>query len=137
MRAFFDTSALTKRYLYEPGSLAIQEMLANIDQIIVSPTFLTEFVVLLQRRYRQKDLTTEQVGSLKEYMAEDMASFEIVRWDNDLIGHTVDLAEKYPLTTLDIIQLASACAIGPDTFITSDKQLYNYARKEIKSAVLV
>ncbi|MBI4308765.1 MAG: type II toxin-antitoxin system VapC family toxin [Candidatus Omnitrophica bacterium] len=137
MRVFFDTSALTKRYLYESGSLAVQEMLVKIDQVIVAPTFLTEFAVLIQRRYRHKDLTVEQMRSLKQHMAEDIMSFQIVRWNDDLVEHTVDLAEKYPLATLDIIQLASACSIAPDKFVTSDKQLYAYARQEIKSAVFI
>ena len=137
MKVFFDTSTLTKRYLYEPGSLRVQEMLAKIDQIIVAPTFLTEFAVLIHRRYREKDLTSEQMELLKQYMAEDIGSFEIVSWSDELVGHTLDLAEKYPLATLDIIQLASACFVGPDMFVTSDKQLYSYARKEIKSVTLI
>ena len=137
MNAFFDTSALAKRYLYESGSLKVQEMLSKISQVTVAPTFLTGFAVLIRQRRCQKDLTTQHVELLKQHMAEDIMSFEIVRWDHHLIEHTVELAEKYALATLDIIQLASACASCPDIFITSDKQLYNCAGKELKSVMLV
>ena len=124
MTALFDTSSLLKKYIEESGYNELDELLVSIEQIIVSPTFLLEAYIALERRFREKNLSNDQRIFLRNAIKNDMNDFIQVDFNQQLYGVALGLIERYPIATLDSIQLSSAVISRPDIFVTSDKKLF-------------
>ena len=56
-------------------------------------------------------------------------------WNEDLEQTATDFVYRYPLSTLDAIQLASGVLAKADVFVTSDRALFEQARREIRKAL--
>lgn len=133
--AYFDTSALVKAFVEEPGSDEVRNLLKGAEMPCASLIAYVEAVSALCRKRRERELSQSE-------FEEGCESFKRI-WEGILIielGHEiVSLAERllctHPLKALDAVHLASALWIkgetGEDvTFITSDKSLASAAREE-------
>ena len=137
MRAFIDSSSLLKKYVEETGSAHFQDLLENVADIIVAPTCWLEIQSALDRRVREKTLAKGQREWLHKEVKIDFNFFEVVIWNDALEERGTELIRAYHLKTLDSIQLSSACLALADVFVTSDKQLAVYARKEVQAVELI
>lgn len=137
MRAFVDTSSLFKKYVEEAGSEAFDLIIEDADELIVSPLTWIEMNSVIQRRIREKLLSRKDAEWIVGEARRDFNYFRIVRWSEQLENKAVELTYRYPLKTLDLIQLASACLVDLNAFLTSDRNLFQAARKEIKNVVFV
>ncbi len=137
MRAFVDTSSLFKKYVEEHGSQALDRLLKDASEIAVSPVTWVEMNAVIARRVRNHSLTAEQAGWLTSEVRKDFQSFHRVVWNEALEMTTTRLIARYPLSTLDAIQLASGVLSKSDLFVTSDRRLFEEARKEVRRAVCV
>ena len=137
MRAFIDTSSLFKKYVEEDGSRALERLLKDISEIAVSPVTWVEMSAVLARRVREKSLTTQQAAWLTDEARKDFQSFHRVVWNETLETTATRLVSHYPLSTLDAIQLASGVVSKAELFVTSDRGLFEEARKEVRKAVCV
>ena len=137
MRAFIDTSSLVKRYLEEPGSQTLEQVLNDISEIAVSPLTWIEMNAALARHVRAKLASAYQVEELTREAKKDFESFHKVLWSEVLETTAAHLVTQYPLSTLDSIQLASGILSKAEMFITSDRGLFHEARKEINKTVYV
>lgn len=132
MKLFFDTSALLKHYLQEAGSAKADQLFEAATVIFVSSTAHLECASALQRLLNATYIDQEKKRRLREDLAIDFAFFQTVDFDDQLHEGCLGVIDKYPLKTLDAIQLASALMVihEIDSFVVSDIQLKNYAAKE-------
>ena len=137
MRAFIDSSSLFKKYVDENGSQALERLLKDISEIAVSPVTWVEMSAVLARRVREKSLTAQQAAWLADEARKDFQSFHRVVWNDMLETTATRLVSRYPLSTLDAIQLASGVLSKAELFVTSDRGLFEEARKEVRKAVYV
>ena len=137
MRAFIDTSSLFKKYVDEDGSKELGDLLKDISEIAVSPTTWVEMNAVVARRLRNKSLTSQQAAWLTSEARKDFESFHRVVWNDTLETTATRLVVRHPLSTLDAIQLASGVLSKADLFVTSDRGLFEEARKEIRKTVCV
>ena len=73
MRVFFDTSALTKRYVEEVGSEQVRALCAEADALGVSVLVLPELISTLCRLVREGRLSSEDYRSLKFAVQADLS----------------------------------------------------------------
>jgi predicted nucleic acid-binding protein len=137
MRAFIDTSSLFKKYVEEDGSETLDRIFQDVSEIAVSPVTWVEMNAAMARRLREKSLTSQQAVWLTAEARKDFQSFHRVVWNETLETIATHLVSDHPLSTLDAIQLASGVLSKADIFVTSDRGLFEEARKEVRKVVYV
>jgi len=132
MIAFFDTSALIKRYIVEPGSPMVDTIYDEADSIFVSVVSEIEAHSTFRRPLIEKAITSSDHLVLKEEFGLDFEFFNVVQLDGPVIESAKTLIYKYQLKTLDSIQLASALSLAGeiDAFIVCDERLIRAGKKE-------
>lgn len=122
---FFDTSALIKRYIDEPGSDVVDEIFEIAVHIYVSQVTLIEAIATLRRLLHEKILNQEQFHYLKNEFITDMAYFIVVPFDQSVVNVCLDILNEQQLKTLDTIQLASAFVVKSktDAMVLADQKL--------------
>lgn len=137
MKAFIDTSTLVKKYVEESGSEAFSEILEQINDIVVAPTYLIELTSAIQRKSLHNEIFQRQISWLLTEAKKDLNYFVSVRWSDDLVQRACRLIHAYNLKTLDAIQLSSAVLSKSDIFVTSDKVLSHFAEKELEKVCII
>ena len=137
MKAFIDTSTLFKKYVDEKGADDFDRLLEKVVEIIVSPITWIEMNTIIQRRFKEKTLTKEQVLWLQKEIKRDFHFFSKILFNESLERKSVEMIQKYHLKALDSLQLASGCLADPDVFVTSDKTLFSQAQKELKNTCFI
>lgn len=137
MRVFFDTSTLVKKYIDEPGSVELDELMEKVSQVVVSSIYEIEIFSFINRKIREKEISPSDIDEVKKEVRVDYDLFETVIFSSVVRQKAIDLLEQCPLASLDSIQLASACIAQADMFVTSDKQLFKYASRELKKVQLI
>jgi predicted nucleic acid-binding protein len=132
---FADTSAFAKRYLVEVGTQWVLSWIlpSHNNVIIISELGLVEMTSLLARNRRSGNLNQTKMGLLRiNFLYHARDEYLVIAVDNYILQQARLLVDKYPLRTLDAIQLA--CAIRANhitntsmTFVTADNNLYNAA----------
>ncbi len=131
MRAFVDTSSLFKKYVDEEGSEVFDALLQSVTEIIIAPTTLLEINSIIERRLREKTLSTADAKWIEKEFLFDLNFYGVVEFNEKLISECIRVIRKYQMKVLDGIQLSSAIIAAPDVFIVSDKSLYKAAGKEL------
>ncbi len=128
---FFDTSALLKHYVREPGTQAVRAAVRARRPAVARITHV-ELGATFARLCRQGavDETTRDV--LFDRIDADFPTFEVVEWKSAVQRSARTLLSRHPLRALDVIQLASALALGarPVRFWCADGRLATAAAAE-------
>jgi len=122
MRVFFDTSALTKRYVEEEGSEEVRALCAQADALGVSILVLPELISTLCRLVREGRLSSEDYQSLKSAVQADLADADLCDLSQDVFEQALRCLEGHPLRTLDALHVGSALAYQPDLFVSADRR---------------
>ena len=135
---FLDSSALIKRYITEIGSIWVHSLVSPAagNIIVVAELARIEVAATFARRQREGTLVPTLVTSLYgAFLAHLESEYLVVPIDTARLQDAVRLANRYPLRSLDAIQLA--CAIHaraflaePLTFICADPKLVSAAVAE-------
>jgi uncharacterized protein len=125
---FFDSSALLKRYVEEPGSAKVDALLAADAERAVSAITHTEVACALVRRVRDATRMLDQ-------LAEDLQAPLHVAINDEIVAISVALGVKHRLRGCDALQLAAAVTLKkasgrPVRFICADEDLTMAARAE-------
>ena len=137
MRAFIDTSTLFKKYVEEKGTAELLSLLDDVSDIIISPVTYIEIVNALSRYCATNKLGTKEFNKIKQEVDVDSGYFSRVPLSDELETIATHLCRKYELKAYDLVQLSAAIIAKPKFFLTSDKQLYNVAKKEIKNSEFI
>ncbi len=120
MNVFFDSSALVKRYLEEPGSEKVERICLKTAQIIVSIICLPEIISALNRRRREERVSLQEYTFIKERMLLEFEDYLSCPLTPQVIASTVMILEKFSLRAMDAIHLASALEVSPRFFVSAD-----------------
>ena len=108
---------MLKRYLEEEFSQQCEEIIAEYQDKYISQIGVTETLITLRKR-----LSTHEFAMATKIFEVDIATFNIIDFDEQISYSAVDISEGTNLATLDAIHLASALKIrdaGID-FLTYD-----------------
>lgn len=130
MRIFFDTSALTKRYVEEEGSEQVRALCAQADALGVSILVLPELISTLCRLVREGRLTAEDYRSLKTAAQVDLSDADLCDVSQEIFEQAIRCLETHPLRTLDAIHVGSALIYQPDLFVSADRRQTEAAGRE-------
>jgi uncharacterized protein len=104
---FFDTSALVKRYVEEPGSSMVRSALRS-HAVAVARVTLAEAAAAVARAARTGILTEAHRDIILARLPEDFAKLQVVELRPALVARVPALVVRYPLRAYDAIQLAAA-----------------------------
>jgi len=120
MKLFLDSSAFAKRFVDEPGSLNVERLCAQADELGLSVICVPEIISALNRRLREGRLTRQEYAQAKRCIASDVRDADIVNLTPEIVQLSIDVLEDHPLRAMDAIHVASALAWEADTFASSD-----------------
>lgn len=132
MNCYFDTSALMKAYVDEPGTPRVLEILDEASRVTVSPVILVECASVLSRIHGEGKVTGPKRNEALEGIKRDVVFFDRPSFDEDFEREAIRVAGRHGLRSLDAIQLAGALVSHApvDVFVSSDKRLLAAAGKE-------
>lgn len=128
MNVFLDSSALAKRYVDEPGSDRLEEILARASSLGVSVISVPEVVSALCRRLRETKLSQQQYSKAKRALLEDLTETSVVNITEQVIARAVVLLERWPLRSSDSLHIACAADWSADLFVSADERQCAAAR---------
>jgi predicted nucleic acid-binding protein len=125
--AYFDTSALVKRYVDEPGRREVQQILRRHD-CVTSTILPVELRSALRRRVAERTLDSSRVSEILKRVAGDRAYWTVIEVGTEVLSGAEALVSVHPLRTLDAIHVASAqlfaarLSMADLLFVSSDKR---------------
>lgn len=128
---FFDTSALVKHYVREPGTQAVRAAVRGRRPAVARVTHV-ELAATFARLGREGALDEGTRDALLDRVDRDFPTFEVVEWRGSTRLAARPLLARHPLRALDVIQLASALALRarPIRFWCADGRLATAAAAE-------
>jgi predicted nucleic acid-binding protein len=130
--AYFDTSALIKRYADELGRRQVLTLLRK-NNCVVSAVLPLEVRSALRRRVTERTLEAKRVPAILKRLAADRPFWTVIEVSGEVLAAAETLTRAHPLRALDAIHVASATLFGTRltsrtfTFVTGDKQQTNVA----------
>ena len=125
--AYFDTSALIKRYVDELGRGDVVRLLRK-NRCVVSAVLPAEVRSALRRRVTERTLDTARVPGIVRRLAADRAYWTIVEVSREVLAAAESLSGAQPLRALDAIHVASAklfadrTSLPTFTFVSADRR---------------
>jgi predicted nucleic acid-binding protein len=105
--AYFDTSALIKRYVTEAGRLEVVKLLGK-NACIVSAVLPIEVRSALRRRVTEGTLDEHRVPAILKRFTADRAFWTVIEVSREVLAAAETLSAAHPLRALDAIHVASA-----------------------------
>lgn len=135
---FLDTSALTKLYFQEVGTVSMQRLAAEPDvRLAVSTLGELEFRAAVRGRQRRENLEPAVIDALLDDFRQKASRALLRQALNDSIFEIAALlVDRYPLRSLDALQLGSCVALqqtlpgSAPVFTCSDQALLSAAAAE-------
>jgi hypothetical protein len=134
MILYMDTSALTKRYIYEQGSDDVLAWMQKADLIGTALITRVELVATVSRAIAGKRLPEKGALDVLDEFRAHWQNFQRVNIDEALIARADGLAGAYALRGYDAVHLA--CALSwegllraPVSLATYDLELRDAAQK--------
>lgn len=134
---YFDTSALIKLYIQEPGSAAVLAVAEGVssDHLVILELTLLECRSAVRRRERAGDISGSVANQILERIEQDGSSYFLVQPTASAIDVAARLLDTHALRTLDALQLAGCLTIRhstppPLTFVCADGRLCDAANLE-------
>ncbi len=129
MKAFFDSSGLAKRYIEEPGSNRVQEILEGATSLGLAAICIPEIVSALCRRKREGSISYKHYQEAKASLLNEAADSFVVNLTQEILLGTIALLEKSTLRAMDAIHIACAIEWSADLFVSSDEKQLLAAKK--------
>ena len=105
--AYFDTSAVVKRYVLEPGSLQVRGLLRRHDFLSSAITPL-EILSALGRRRRSGDLSEKSFTAAVRRVDNDRTRWELIELTAVVLNRAEGIIPRWPMRALDALHIASA-----------------------------
>ena len=105
--AYFDTSALIKRYVQEAGRRQVLQVLRR-HRCVTSAVLPVELRGAVRRRATEGTLDAAQVPAILKRVTADRAYWTLIEVTTDVLAAAENLVAGHPLRTLDAIHVASA-----------------------------
>lgn len=137
--SYFESSCLAKLFIVEAASPAIRQHAASLDDSrrVISVFARTEVRSALQRRYRNGEITRDQLTFAAAQLQAAAARWTQVKVEKDVLDLADGVIERNALRSLDALQLASALHLRRTLmreeellFIATDERLLKAATAE-------
>ncbi len=128
MRHFFDSSALAKLYIREPGRAAVRSVLAEADELLLSVLALPEILSMLNRLRREGKIPRDEYATQKRLVVADVADATVIGLTSAVVARTIDCLERATVRASDAIHVASALEADVDQFVSADRRQCDAAR---------
>jgi uncharacterized protein len=128
VKTFFDSSAFANGYVEEPGQ-AVDTLCAPATELALSIICIPEIISALNRRVRERHLSSRQYEAAKEYMSEDIRDVVIVNLTPSVISNCTTILEASPIRTMDALHVACTIQWGAELFVSADKKQVSAARR--------
>lgn len=127
---FFDTSALVKLLLDEPGTPLVEELWDTGDSVLASRLAYPEVRSALAAAARNHDIDADCLDEAEKTWDEYWAAIRPVELTSTVAQHAGKLTRLHSLKGADAVHLASALAIDdPDLVIAVwDRRLHTAAQ---------
>jgi len=129
MKAFFDSTGLAKRYIEEPGSNRVQEILEEATSLGLAAICIPEIVSALCRRKREGSISHRQYQEAKALLLNEAADSFVVNLTQEILLGTIALLEKSTLRAMDATHIACAIEWSADLFVSSNEKQLLAAQK--------
>lgn len=136
---YFDSSAIVKYYLDEPGSVWVGAILADPTvPVFISPIAGPEVLAAVMRKGRRGELDPEaQDEAARSFHGDFVTRFVHGALDLRTVRHAMDLIRQHPLRAYDAVQLATSRELtaalprelSPLTFVSADSALNQIAER--------
>jgi len=120
MKAFFDSSALAKRYIEEPGSDKVEKICSEATILGVSSICLPEIISALCRLRRRSTITEGQYETAKQALLKDLEDALICNITPLVIRQSIHILETNIVRTLDALHIGCALEWKAEVFVSSD-----------------
>lgn len=107
MWAYFDASALVKRYVDEPGRREVMRLLRR-HEVVTSAIVFVELRSALRRRVAEGTIDNERVPEILQRVATDRGFWALIDVSREVLTAAETLVATHTLRTLDAIHVASA-----------------------------
>jgi len=128
MRVYFDSSALAKKYIEEPGMDEVKDKCGQAEEVLVSGICLPEIVSAFCRLRREGRMPEAIYRRLRDELAMDLTQATVIDPGFEVLAEAVACLEKTALRTLDAIHAASARHAQCDLFVSADKRQCEFVR---------
>lgn len=129
MKIYFDSSAFAKRFVDEDGSDEAEDILDQATELALSVICVPEIVSALNRRKRERGITSNQYAEAKRALLDDVRDAIIVNLTVPVISSALTALEESPLRAMDALHIACALEWGAEVFVSSDKKQLVAARQ--------
>jgi predicted nucleic acid-binding protein len=123
--AYFDTSALIKRYVRETGSAQVVALLRRHD-LLSSAITPVEIMSALGRRRRDRDLSEEAFNATVNRVRSERLHWELIEVGETVLSRAEEIVQgSVPMRSLDAVHIASLMAFQSASgircpFVTGD-----------------
>jgi uncharacterized protein len=132
---FFDTSALVKRHVNEPGSAWVRSLTKAkaAHTLFIARITAVEVFAAITRRQRGGSLSAAQAGAILGHFRRHLTQrYTIVEVTSPLVADAMLLARRHGLRAYDAVQLAAtleanriyqSAGLGPVMLVSADQEL--------------
>ena len=120
MKIYLDSSSFAKRFIDEAGSAQVEEICAQATNLGLSVLCVPEITSALNRRLRERTITSEQYNSAKRHLLNDVRDAAIINLTPAVVVASIKILESNPSRTLDALHVASAQQWHAELFVSSD-----------------
>ena len=124
---YFDTSALVKRYVDEPGRCEVLRLFRR-NECVTSAVLPVELRSSLRRRVAEGSIDAARLPAIVKHVAVDRPYWTLVEVGIDVLAGAETLVAAHPIRALDAIHVASAqlfaarVSLPGLTFVSADKR---------------
>jgi predicted nucleic acid-binding protein len=124
---YFDTSALVKRYIDEPGRREVLRLLRR-NECVTSAVLPVELRSGLRRRVTEGSIDAARLPAILQHVGVDRTYWTLVEVGKEVLAGAEKLVATHSIRTLDAIHVASAQlfaahgSITDLTFVSADKR---------------
>ena len=129
MKTFLDSSAFAKRFVDEAGSDKVEDTCAQASELGLSVICVPEIISALNRRRRERSLTSTQYAEAKQRLLDDVRDADIINLAVPVVGSAIGVLEESPVRAMDALHIACALEWGAQLFVSSDKKQLSAARR--------
>lgn len=125
MWAYFDSSALAKRYLEEVGRREVLRLLRRYD-VVTSRVTAVELRSAVRRRLMERTLDADRLATILKQIASERDFWAVMDVSKEVLSSAEALVATHPIRSLDAIHVGSAQLFGqrialPDLlFVSAD-----------------
>jgi hypothetical protein len=137
MRILFDTSALLKRYLPEPGRAAVLDWVARARPVVAAPHCKIELYSALSRVRRDTGALDDAYQRTCAEVERNFSDFEVIPLTSVLERAAIRSLEASPMRAMDALHVGAAIVAGVDLFVTADARQFEGAQAAGLKATLL